>query len=681
MNKNGWVVSRRKAIGLLGGITATVFAGCKGDEEPGNELIEPQKVMSVEDGASRLVSNRDVRSSAATLGVVFRRYPREDELEHCLDSFLGLAKKLKLLGHTVDLITEVQSKQEVHQLDAELSERATFIDFGFPNATSRVLAGIEEWYKREFTPQKAKAQYGIICLLGHGETRKVGDNLTGHFLLTPTADGEAGVIDIRELEHEIGRLQLPIILIVDTCRPYSDTPVPDQRVPASSDKELAGLTTTENQHSRGGFRSSTSSQTVTKIFACHPYELATDMIGCDLTSMLTSGLKFDQHRQTFHAREIHERLMQNEAEQKNLLEGPHELSFYSWYLFTAFKSFVLHEGAQVPQLEHGYLDPKKLIIASAVQAFPNELPPLNLIHAWQQFDPNMALKAKVTDSAVHFSRPVEGDSGKHYNVAFFSQAFPWKRQKLLIDFYARYQHARSGDKLRFLIMAGDNRTQGQYVSWRQPREIPYEELITIEIPLENAGLSSDEELEFTSLGFSLDPGDISTWPVGASLTVSRITLIDCDSEKAYPARTEAKGNLNLISSVRWADAKQSIKSVPRIDSSSLNGQRKLVWDVPNAIEEHEVDCVAEIILTKHVWNWGSKLSVDAIGDTISSNCKLTIEVLQDGKSLISANLSGNELQSREMRQFPIEVTGSTTHVRFKCHGLRRVEFFELNILD
>lgn len=485
--------------------------------------------------------NRAHRKNPVVLLVPYAKYGGPRELANPIKSTCALAMEFQKLFFEVTVISDDHSQAK---LTSEIG-KLNGVKILQANDVAELRNAIDVWIDGHFANKDTSPPYALIGFSGHGEVRGMSEE--PFFLTTRCEPGHDGY-SIHKLQESIGKRDLPIFLVVDTCREKVDPPKspekdpnvserePTSRVPEKaaaqlirSRKDTGVAIRTRPFGTKGGQRDEHAVSPVSTIWATSSGRMAPDQ--SDLFSALADGLRSPKDRKTFQARF---RFPPNGVEFRTDTES--ELPFLVWYLY-AIAYYVDHHGGGTsmtpPILDTGSID-SMMICASRAPNYEYQTIK-NLQSSWTQANVTQ-MQVDTSAEGLVLTRPAGTDRNSTlYVTGLVDRITDFRGKTLAVDVFARCPGDAPTTHMKAMFQPQNHTVQLGYYSsqWQTPEVIPWGRQTTIVIPLDQ-GKEGDV---LTAVAISPDSNDLASWPVGSSLTVTGMKLIS--GERQPPPSVEA----------------------------------------------------------------------------------------------------------------------------------------------
>ena len=478
--------------------------------------------------------NRAHKKLPVVLLIPYEKYEGERALFNPVKSTCALAKEFQKLKFEVTVISDDQSQGD---LTNELGELEG-VTISHANNATDLKKSIEAWVNGHFGLKEASPPYALIGFSGHGEER--GESTEQFFLTTKCKSGQDGY-SIRGLQQYIGERDLPVVLVVDTCRervaakpPQSQESEPNvsenettSRAPLEAAKELTdrrrrtGIQIAVRPYgSKGGQRDQHADWPVTTMWATTSGLLAPDKN--DLFSVLANGMQCPNGKKSFQARILHPPSDGDEFRTDNETELP----FWVWYHYAYGILGNTPERNFPPLLQPGTVD-QMMICASRDPNHEYETI-TDLLSGWE-IDQINDMEVGVSTQGIVVTRPAgTDDKSKLWVAGQVKHVTDLSGKVIHVDILAQCLGKIPDTKMKAMFQPYG--TDGKYSSrdWNVAQDIPWGRQYTFPIPLNQ--VQAGDVLK--GVAISAAPLQLDGWPVGCSLTVTGMRLMSEDRSQS-----------------------------------------------------------------------------------------------------------------------------------------------------
>ena len=491
-------------------------------------------VTAIATAQVRAKLNRAHKIHPVVLLIPYEKYEGNRALFNPIKSTCALAKEFQKLSFEVTVISDDQSQAD---LTNELG-KLKGVTISHANNATDLKKSIDDWVRGHFGLKEASPPYALIGFSGHGEER--GESTEQFFLTTKCKPGQDGY-SIRDLQQSIGGRELPVVLVVDTCRervgakpPQSPENEPNvsenettSRSPLEAAKELTdrrretGIQIADRPYgSKGGQRDQHAVKPVTTMWATSTGQPAPDEN--DLFSVLAVGLQCPNGKKSFQARILYPPSDGDEYRTDNETELP----FWVWYHYAYDILGNNPEKECTPLLQHGSVD-KMMICASRDPNYEYETI-TDLLSGWE-IDQINDMEVDVSTQGIVATRPAgTDDKSKLWVAGQVKHVTDLSGKVIHVDVLAQCPGKIPSTKMKAMFQPYG--IDGKYSSgdWDVAQDIPWGRHYTIPIPLNQ--VQAGDVLK--GVAISLAPLQLDRWPVGCSLTVTGMRLMSEDGSKS-----------------------------------------------------------------------------------------------------------------------------------------------------
>ncbi len=467
-------------------------------------------------------------SAPVVLVVAFDKYPKLRDLKYPVANGIAFAKAMAGQGYRITFVTGKESLKTAKDKLTDVTKDVRPVDDA---------EGLEKvwraWMEDHFLDRKAATQapFGFVSFGGHGEKRSPDVRDRDTYFLTPADEKGEGGMSIQEMQRYCALRNLPVVMMMDMCRAVVPEKAPADPPPGKAKSGPAPSATTllvlRNRGNRFGF--SEERGTPLTIWSARIGEEAGD-VEEDMTAILTKGLKVVVEAgsgRTFAAGAIFATAPGGEAKT--------DLSLRTWF------QYGIAQGSDSPmafEIDRGNVEQQQ-VFASTVQGrlrqlFAADRPAINLMDEWKFGAGSFA--ATNTPLGIEIARP-EGVAKDFFSTGVVALAPESAKRTLVLECTALVEGVPPGGKATLPVLVQPHTADGRrylYTGWNKtPIDVPYNELRTFRIPLDNSARGA----QMARLAFSAIPKRENEWPADAKLLVTRMRL--CPSAGAEPVAPPA----------------------------------------------------------------------------------------------------------------------------------------------
>ena len=592
--------------------------------------------------------------------VAFTEYRNRPVLAFALKSTVRLSKALLTCGFDVQLFTDPDSYAKHAALFADLP---TDIDVRTVKSAIELDEKIENWLDATFSwasgAESRGAPLGLFICAGHGSSSG-----NDHWLHLPGEEGAANGFNITKLQKTIGKGPLPVVLFVDTCRKASHftTTFQDNATLVTSDEgEVVKIPPDLKKASRGDILDPNADLGALTIFSTPWNSTAVDSER-DMLTCLARGIEPVDDPYSYEGSQK-AKLYDRDVP---ALQHITELSLDTWIWYAGH---LMGDVTQRPDPKAGLINLSMLVCSRDGESNRLSPPPVDLLEGFQARSVRGSGISVIKEPhGVVFHR-VSADPEKQYNGFSFPPVRNIRGKTLLVEVVARKlgNFADTSDTVRCLLQPNHG---GTFLShWcRKPCEIPINEPKQFLIPLDEI----KEGLELNSFALSTLTylEDRRLWPVDATVTVTKLLLLDAESgipEAEQLQHTElAARPFNLLTRW-WAFGSISARPNQVVISKLTEIREKALFLL--TIQTDRVDSGMQIGVTGPVYPsfrvspriFSLELIVHSF-ESQATTCKIKITVSDGDHSIAMLNCEITEKMLHQPILEKLLVAGSPTSI-------------------
>lgn len=496
-------------------------------------------------GVSSAAGSRVVARTAPPACILFlyKAYESPRTLVHSVQSGLDLATRLLDVGYEVTIVTDKSTTKSVSE-KVPLIYGDRFKVQAAGNAKEMINV-FTEWRNTRFLSNPRATPFGLVGFNGHGCSRQ------GELFFFGTDDPfPAGGVSISGLQREIGRIPLPIVMIVDICQNKVGAPGPGDPSPKPSadDKRnnLPGRIEGENAwklsldlilaHRRdslaitgtkGDVGDGLALYGVSTLYATLPDQVANDS-DWDLMACLADGIKADPKTMLFNAASIDAKTSGNRRTE--------ELTLGEAVRYALGNFPQRNKDAPTGMYVAGHVD-LSMIVASRSNPPRYSPPDLSLLHEWGNFSGGLGVEASVY--GLTFRRVPDTERHLEFKLGTFDYlktrdtGIDPKGKMLIVDVIAEgpvkgtnekdvWFQLHPGDHTKALPADGSGRGVHFNPLWNTAIKVEIGKPSRVRVPLSHA----EEGAVLRTLAISTVAGNPDQWPPGVAISITKIVLAD-----------------------------------------------------------------------------------------------------------------------------------------------------------